>query len=275
MNHAPAPDCADPIGVFDSGIGGLSILKALQAELPNEHFVYVADSGFAPYGERDEAHVQARALAITDHLRTKHRIKALVVACNTATALAIDQLRQLHANRPGLLLVGVEPALKPAALHTRTAHVGVLATRATLQSDKFSSLKASLDSGTRFTLIACDGLADAIEQQNTPQIKELCQGYISSLGPLGALPGQIDTIVLGCTHYPLIATHLQASAGTDLQWIESGAPVARQARRLLTDHGLLQVLPASRLTLECSAHPDRLEQAARHWLEVSAQATLI
>jgi glutamate racemase len=273
--HALAPRCADPIGVFDSGIGGLSILKALMVEIPNEHFVYVADNRFAPYGERDEALVQARALAITDHLRTKHRIKALVVACNTATALAIGKLRQLHANRPGLLLVGVEPALKPASFHTRTAHVGVLATRATLQSEKFLSLKTSLETDTRFNLIACDGLADAIEQQNTSQIKDLCRFYINGLRPMGTLPGQIDTVVLGCTHYPFVTTHLQASASTDLLWIESGAPVARQVRRLLADHGLLKVRSTPRLTLECSAHIDRLERAAQHWLGVSAPATLI
>ena len=111
-NHAQAPGCADPIGVFDSGVGGLSVLKALREELPEERFVYLADSGHAPYGERDDTHIITRASAITRYLLRQHHIKALVVACNTATAAAIKLLRQDYPEVP---IVGIEPALKPAA----------------------------------------------------------------------------------------------------------------------------------------------------------------
>ena len=132
---------SQPIGVFDSGVGGLSVLRALRAELPQEHFVYFADSGHAPYGERDTAQVLARARAITTELLERHDIKALVIACNTATAVAIHLIRAEH---PGLPIIGVEPALKPAAALTRTRRVGVMATRGTLESAKFAALLDSL-----------------------------------------------------------------------------------------------------------------------------------
>ena len=125
-NTAPSHQ---PIGVFDSGIGGLSILQALRDELPHEHFVYLADSGHAPYGERGDVFVTQRTRSITQHLRAQHHIKALVVACNTATTAAIHHIRAEH---PDLPLVGVEPAIKPAASHTQTGRVGVIGTRGTV-----------------------------------------------------------------------------------------------------------------------------------------------
>ncbi|MDB5843892.1 MAG: glutamate racemase, partial [Polaromonas sp.] len=128
-----------PIGVFDSGIGGLSVLKALRADMPNEDFVYIADSGHAPYGERDAAHVLARSRAIAQYLVSQN-VKALVMACNTATAAAIALLRAEH---PGLALIGVEPALKPAVALSRTGRIGVMATRGTLSSGKFQALLAA------------------------------------------------------------------------------------------------------------------------------------
>ena len=130
-----------PIGVFDSGVGGLSVLRALLAALPNERFVYLADSAHAPYGERGDAYVSARTHAITDYLCEQHGIKALVVACNTATAAAIHEVR---SSRPALPLVGLEPAIKPALSATRTGHIGVIGTRGTLTSGKFGKLMASV-----------------------------------------------------------------------------------------------------------------------------------
>ncbi len=140
-----------PIGVFDSGIGGLSVLQALQTELPHEHFVYWADSGHAPYGEKGELFVRQRSLAITQHLIEKHHIKALVVACNTATAAAIHELRARH---PALVLVGLEPALKPALALSHTRHIGVMATRGTVASDKFARLLASVQTEAHFEVQA-------------------------------------------------------------------------------------------------------------------------
>lgn len=176
------PSASSPIGVFDSGVGGLSVLQALRAELPQERFVYLADNGYAPYGERGDAFVAARTQAITAYLRNVHGIKALVVACNTATAAAIDQVR---ADHPTLPLVGVEPALKPAVTATRTGHVGVIGTRGTLSSARFARLQASLPRSVQWVVQPCDGLAYAIERaaldgdanSASAEVQALCARY--------------------------------------------------------------------------------------------------
>ncbi len=228
-----------PIGVFDSGIGGLSILKALRAELPHESFVYIADSGNAPYGEKGDDFVIARSRALTRTLLDEYgnyKVKALVVACNTATAAAVKLLR---AEYPNLPLVGVEPALKPAVQLSQTKRIGVMATRGTLESAKFAALKASLADQAEFILQPCDSLAAAIETQNIPKIIALLATYTPAIGQFGTKNGQIDTLVLGCTHYPFISDLLRVHTGPDVHYIDTGAPVARQTRRLLEAAGTL------------------------------------
>jgi glutamate racemase len=259
---APVPIAQRPIGVFDSGIGGLSILRALRAELPHEDVVYVADSAYAPYGERDEAQVRERALRITQDLIDQHHIKALVVACNTATAVAIAELRALH---PALPIVGVEPALKPAAAQSRTHRVGVLATRATLSSAKYRALQASLQNNTTFVDVPCDGLAAAIEADHTEEIARLCQHYMHALGPIGQEHGEIDTIVLGCTHYPFASKVLNQNVACSVDFLESGAPVARQTRRLLEAAELLNTT-GGELTVRATGSDASLRWALSHWL---------
>lgn len=263
-----------PIGVFDSGIGGLSVLRALRAELPHEHFVYLADSAHAPYGERGDAPVVARSQAVAGHLRSTRGIKALVVACNTATAAAIHALRREH---PDLPVVGVEPALKPAASATRTGHVGVIATRGTLASSKFAQLLASLQGQARFVVQACDGLASAIEraaaggpagQQGAQEAAALVEKYLQALGPLGQQAGAIDTLVLGCTHYVFAEDALRRVAGSGVQLVETGLPVARRAHQLLDESGLLCHGAAAAPALELLATGDaqQLQTAAARWL---------
>ena len=254
-----------PVGVFDSGIGGLSVLRALRAELPHQSFIYVADSGHAPYGEREPGHVIERSQAITRHLIQKHDIQALVVACNTATAAAIGLLRQQH---PELPIVGVEPALKPAAQSSHTHRVGVMATRGTLQSAKFQALLASLQDQAEFVLQACDGLADAIEHQDEARTETLCQTYTRAMGRFGSGAGEIDTVVLGCTHYPFAADTLRALLGVQVQLVDSGAPVARQTRRVLpqaasTGHPLLH--------FGATGRPEQLQAAVDRWLQPGAR----
>lgn len=267
-----SPHASLPIGVFDSGIGGLSILKALRSELPQERFVYVADSGFAPYGERDEAHVQARALSITQHLLQQHRIKALVVACNTATALAIHLLRDQY---PQLPIVGIEPALKPAIALSKTGVIGVMATRGTLESDKFKRLLSSLQGQARFVLQPCSGLAVAIEQFDAQQIQSACAQYIGALGavsPFGTHHGQIDTLVLGCTHYPFAEAALRLGTGPDVNYLEGGEPVARQTRRLLEAANALntsdiqQTVATPQETFYSTGDGQTLQSAVQLWL---------
>ena len=259
------PQVNAPIGVFDSGIGGLSILRALRRDLPLEQFVYVADSAHSPYGERDEALVRERALRITQDLLNQNHIKALVVACNTATAAAIADLRALH---PHLPIVGVEPALKPAAAQSQTHRVGVLATRGTLASTKYRALQDSLRDQAQFTDVACDGLAAAIEADDGPTIEKLCAKYLGALGLSKDTSEQhntIDTVVLGCTHYPFVSKTLNEYAGGRAIFLESGEPVARQTRRLLEAQHLLSAGPGG-YTLEATGSDASLRWAATHWL---------
>ena len=252
-----------PIGVFDSGVGGLSILRALRAQLPCEHFVYLADSGFAPYGERDDSFVVERARAVAQRLLDEHAIKALVIACNTATAAAVHLLRE---QLPGLPIVGVEPALKPALALTRTGRIGVMATRGTLASARFAALHASLTGQGEFLLQPCDGLADAIESHDAPRIAGLCERYTTALGRFGDGQGAIDTLVLGCTHYPFAQQQLQALVGDAVRMVETGEPVARQTRRLLDAAGMLQQGGEGGVALLSTGDLARLELSASRWL---------
>ena len=249
------------IGVFDSGIGGLSILKALRTELPYEDFVYVADSAHAPYGEREDAHVIERSRAITQHLQTRHHIKALVIACNTATAAAIHVLRQQH---PALPIIGVEPALKPALAGSKTRCIGVMATRSTLGSAKFRTLIESLADQANFVCQPCDGLADAIEHEDTKKIIALCANYTEAMGQFGINDGQIDTLVLGCTHYPFANEHLTRLLGPQVRLIDNGEPVARQTRRMLTT--LSPPENPGHCLLLTTGEPTSVRNAAQHWL---------
>ena len=277
-----------PIGVFDSGIGGLSVLQALRHELPHEHFVYLADSGNAPYGERGDAFVQARTHAIAQHLRAKHAIKALVIACNTATAAAVESLR---ADMPELPLIGVEPAIKPAAASSQTHHVGVIATRGTVESLRFKKLLAEHSTHVQFHVQACDGLARAIESStlqqtvstdvaSTTEIEALSARYISALGIFGIKTGQMDTLVLGCTHYIFIKDELRALLGPDVQLMDTGAAVARQTRRMLVKAGRLREEPhgsthpiagANQIQLLTTGSLPSLEAAAARWLNLPAE----
>jgi glutamate racemase len=252
------------IGVFDSGVGGLSVLQALRAELPCEDIVYLADSGHAPYGERAEAFVVQRALAVTHRLRTQHGIKALVVACNTATAAAIHALRAAH---PGLPIVGIEPALKPATRTSLTRRIGVMATRRTLDSTKFQILLDSLAGEADFVLQPCDGLAHAVENNDVVETIALCQQHTAAMGRFGSAPGEIDTVVLGCTHYPFAREHLQHMLGPKVQLIDTGEAVARQTRAVLKERQLLSEKEMQgRVTLLSTGDEDRLRDAAGRWL---------
>ena len=264
-----------PVGVFDSGIGGLSVLQALRAELPHEDFIYLADSGFAPYGERGDAFVTARTLRITEHLLHSHQIKALVIACNTATAAAVRQLREQHSALP---LIGVEPAVKPAASLSHSGHVGVMGTRGTVTSAKFQTLLRSLDGQAQFHVQPCDGLAAAIEDSALrPQasdrqtLRALCQQHLGALGSFGSEAGQIDTLVLGCTHYVFIADLLREQLPPSVQIVDNGAAVARQARRLLTQSNQLNAAGDGSLQLLTTGEPRALHDAATHLLGLAPQ----
>lgn len=275
-----SPSTSAPIGVFDSGIGGLSVLMALRAALPREDFVYVADSAYAPYGERGDDVVAQRTCAIARHLRLEHDAKLLVIACNTASAAGAQAVRRHH---PGWPVVAIEPALKSAALATRSGTVGVWATRGTVASARLAALRDALLAqapGLRFNAVACNGLAHAIEQRAAGEatdddIDTLLHRYLADLGPLGGEPGEADTLVLGCTHYPLVRTRIAELVPPTVALIEPGAPVARQAHRLLHATGLLKEpaeatgTTASSLRLLATGPTRALQVAAQRWLHTA------
>jgi glutamate racemase len=242
VNNPPLPTVATPqapIGVFDSGVGGLSILQHIRAQLPHEDLLYFADSGNAPYGDRTEEFVVERSLAIAAFLLAQGA-KALVVACNTATVAAIKAVR---ARYPELPIVGVEPGLKPAAAATRSGKVGVLATARTLKGEKFLLLRDQISSATQaeFLLQAAVGLVDQIElgDLQAPSIAAMLEQYVAPLLAQGA-----DTLVLGCTHYPFVRAGIQrvidAHATAPVTLIDTGEAVARQLVRLLDAAMLLR-----------------------------------
>lgn len=278
------PGATGPIGVFDSGIGGLSVLHALMKALPDEAFVYLADNAHAPYGEKTEAFVRERSSRLARYLIETQGIKALVVACNTATAAAIEAVREAF---PALPVVGIEPGLKPAAEHTRTGHIGVMATRGTVQSPRFARLMERVQNDAHFKVQACDGLALAIEQASAPEshgldptqaaarVEELLHRYATALGPWGKEPGQTDTLVLGCTHYVFAQEALQRFTGDGVRLLSTGEPVARQTRRLLEAAQALQApRPGQAQALTAFATGDRAgpQAACRLWLRDMPQA---
>lgn len=271
MQQAPALPADAPIGVFDSGLGGLSVLRSLRQTLPEEDFIYLADSGFAPYGERGDDFVRERSLRIAAELFDRGA-KAVVVACNTATTAAIQALR---ARWPQAVLVGVEPALKPAALATRTGQVGVLATRGTLQSDKFRQLLDLHGAGARFHCVACDGLVAAIEAFDRDRVSALIRQFTQTCLASGTAAAPVDTLVLGCTHYPLVEAQIGGCAGPSVRLLDTGLPVARQTRRLLEARQALRHTEGSegsgteglgKVVWQTTGEPERLNRAVAQWL---------
>jgi glutamate racemase len=237
-----------PIGVFDSGVGGMSVLRHIQAQLPDENLIYLADSGYAPYGAKPELVVAERSLAVAQFL-VAQGAKALVVACNTATVAAIKLLR---AHYPDMPIVGVEPGLKPAAAASRNGKVAVLATEVTLAGEKFLLLRDQISSASKavFVLQGCPGLVELIElgQFNAPATGALLESYLLPL-----LAEGVDTVVLGCTHYPFVRTSIESillTAGRqDVVLIDTGDAVARQLGRLLAAAGSARAHSAVPATL--------------------------
>ena len=236
METISLPSPTAPIGVFDSGVGGLSVLRHIRAQLPNEHLLYFADSGFAPYGDKPEHVVAERSLAIAAFLVARGA-KALVVACNTATIAAIRLIREHYPDMP---IVGVEPGLKPAAAASRNGKVGVLATECTLGGAKFLQLREHVAAASQveFLLQGCTGLADQIElgELDSAATTAMLERYIVPLLDQGA-----DTLVLGCTHYPFVTATIESivrSATTrEVALVDTGDAVARQLARLLAAAG--------------------------------------
>src|SRR5512138_3078814 len=220
-----------PIGIFDSGVGGISVLRAVRQQMPEENVIYFGDQGHIPYGPRPMQQIRDFSEAITNFLLA-HDAKIIVVACNAASAAALKYLRERF---PHIQFVGMEPAVKPAAEHTHTGKVGVLATPATFQGALYSSVVERFANGVELFQNACPGLVQQIEQgklhgRETRRILE------EALSPM--LEKNIDTVVLGCTHYPFVIPLIQRIVGENVRVIDPAPAVARQTERLLEANGL-------------------------------------
>ena len=222
----------DFIAVFDSGVGGISVLKHLKALLPNERYLYFGDCANAPYGSRTTEEVRALTLAAAEKLVAENHIKALVVACNTATAAAIGTLREKY---PSLIVIGIEPALKVAADHFPQGRIGVMATEVTLREEKFDTLLHRFVGNCTVTKIPMPGLVQLIESGKTGG--EEVEAFLRLR--LADCIGKLDAVVLGCTHYPLAAEAISKVLGDGVVLLDGGAGTARETRRRLEKAGLL------------------------------------
>lgn len=253
--HQPAP-----IGIFDSGIGGLSVAREIRGALPHEHLLYVADSAFVPYGDRGVDEVRARTLAAGRELQA-HGAKLLVVACNTASGAALELLRE----RLAIPVVGLEPAVKPAVAGSRNGRVGVMATVGTLRSDRYARLVQAYGNGAQVIAQPCPGLADAIEDGHLDddELRALLPGFTEPLKAAG-----VDTVVLGCTHYAFVREQIAAALGPGVQILDSGPAIARRTARVLADLGALEPDGPGSLRILTTGDPAEVGAvAARIWGE--------
>lgn len=245
------------IGVFDSGLGGISVLKEIHARMPAASLAYVADSAWVPYGSRGEDVIRRRAVSLARFL-VDDGADIVVVACNTATAAAVPLLRETIP----LPIVGMEPAVKPATAATRSGVVGVLATVGTLQSARFAALLDQFGRDIEVLTRACPGLVEQVEAGDLdgPATRELVERYVTPLVQSGA-----DTLVLGCTHFPFLKPLIQAAAGPDVRIIDTGEAVAR---RVLQVAASLRtgIEPAADVAFRTSGDPQALSgPLARLW----------
>ena len=256
---------AAPIGIFDSGVGGLSVWREVARALPGESLVYFADQANLPYGPRPAEEVRRFSEAITTRL-LEAGCKAIVVACNTASAAALKQLRERHPDVP---FVGMEPAVKPAALHSKSRVVGVMATPGTLQGRMFALAVERFAAGLTLVNQPCPGLVELIEggAPDSPALEALLRELLRPMLGAGA-----DTIVLACSHYPFAAPAIQRIAGESVQIIDPAPAVARQVARLLEQRQLLAPPgePAHRFIT--SGDPGALRRAAHRLLALDVVA---
>lgn len=248
----------DYIAVFDSGVGGISVLRHLRRELPNERFLYFGDSANAPYGTRPTAEIRELTLAAAEKLMARG-LKALVIACNTATAAAIEALRTKY---PDTVVIGIEPALKPAADRFPGGTVGVMATPATLREEKFARLLDRFSQQCRVVKLPAAGLVELVEagKGNSPEAETLLRPLLEPHA------GSLQAVVLGCTHYPFAAKTVSGLLGQDTVLLDGGPGTARETKRRLEAAGLLSDGPGD-LIIENSLHCDETTALCRALLE--------
>ncbi len=225
----------NPIGIFDSGLGGLTIYNEVHKLLPNENIIYLADSKNAPYGGKSKEQIIEISVKNTEFL-LKNKCKLIVVACNTASTNAVKYLRE-HYEVP---IIRVQPAIKPAALNSKTKVVGMLATKGTLESELLFETAQRFASGVKVVEQVGEGLVSLIEEgeMESPEMTRLLKKYVEPM-----LEQNIDQLVLGCTHYPFLTEQIREITGEEVQIIDSGEAIARQTRVILQQEGLLNENP--------------------------------
>jgi glutamate racemase len=230
MNHSDFPAA---VGIFDSGVGGLSVLRAIREQMPCQTLIYLADQAHVPYGARSKEEVRGFGVGITRFL-LKHGAQTIVVACNAASAAALNDLR---ATFPEVPFVGMEPAVKPAAAGTHSGVIGVLATPVTFQGELYASVVARFARDITVLQDTCPGLVKQIEagQLAAPETRQILERAL-----LPMLENGVDTVVMGCTHYPFVIPLIQEIVGPKVQVIDPAPAVARQTNRLLESRGLLE-----------------------------------
>ncbi|MEK7190572.1 MAG: glutamate racemase [Patescibacteria group bacterium] len=224
-----------PIGVFDSGVGGLSVLVELQKLLPNENFVFLADQLNVPYGEKSKKELVKFAFQITDYFIKNHKIKQLVIACNTSTCYSIDSLRKKYSKKNFLPIVGTVPALKPASQNTKSGTVAVISTPATSKSPVMRKFIRDFAKGIKVLNIGCQNLENVVEEGeiDSPKAILLLEKYLKQIKNSKA-----DHLVLACTHYPFLRKTIQKIVGPHIKLIDSGKAIARRTKSLLLTHRL-------------------------------------
>ena len=222
---------AGPVAVFDSGVGGLTVAREIRAALPAEDLLYLADSAWCPYGGRPPEQVRDRTVTIGEFLQARGA-KVLVVACNTASGAALEALRE----RLRIPVVGMEPAIKPAVKSSPSGRVGVMATEGTVASERFRRLLREYGAGVQVVAQACPGLADLVEEGefDGERVRAALEPYVRPLRDAG-----VDTVVLGCTHYPYLAAAISESLGPHVRLVDPAPAIARQTRRVLEERGIL------------------------------------
>lgn len=244
---------ASPIGIFDSGVGGISVLRAIRAQMPEESVIYFGDQEHIPYGPRSMEQIRNFSEAITKFLLGQDA-KIIVVACNTASAAALKYLREKF---PQVQFVGMEPAVKPAAEHTQTGKVGVLATPATFQGALYASVVERFANGVELFQNTCTGLVQQIEQGNLNggETRKILDNAL-----LPMLEKNIDTVVLGCTHYPFVIPLVEEIVGENVRVIDPAPAVAKQIKRLLEAGGMKsQSAERGSVKFYTSGDPDALK----------------
>lgn len=219
-----------PIGMFDSGVGGLSVMKEVRALLRAKDIIYYADTAYCPYGQKSTMEIQARCFHISDFLLTKGA-KMIIVACNTASIAALDVMRQKYV----VPIVGMEPAVKPASRISKSGKIGVMATGVTISGERFSALVERFGSDVQVFNQPCPGLVEHVEAGRVEgsEVEALLQNYLTPMLEFG-----VDAIVLGCTHYPFLRKAVEQIAGPNVTVIDTGAAVARQAAKILGEYDL-------------------------------------